>query len=503
MKKIKYIILIIFIISVCSISYILLNKPKNVEKKIETVEEQKFVFKENRILYSNDELDILSLVENKEILSDEIEITLINTTTNEELKTIKKHFDSLGNEVESSEEFVNEKEIIYGIGEYKLNIKDVKNNKEYETIINIEDKTGPILEVKDISINEKEDLDISNFVVSCIDNSNLECNINLYDLEDNEIDLSKLSIGEHKLIIKASDKSNNVTKKEVTLNIIKNPDNKVSNKNITTKQVNNSKTTSNTNTNANTINNTNTKTNATVKSLVTTDASGYDTSNKKVSCATNMLGKKGVLCTIVAEECLNAIGKSLRFDEGFNEYVLKISLDGVNSSFGFDDNGGYEKAINFTGTYKRTDKIMEYDGKRFYNINTYVINKGKLVSWDEVRYFVDENDNVIDEKKGEYTYRTIKPGDDVWDAIRYSWYTYSESNITKIGTKISLNSMQLGDFVYYTNGGTGSTHIAVYIGKNKDGKQMAVHGGYGINNEVVIAPINLSGASTPIAYRVN
>ena len=38
MKKIKYIILIIFIISVCSISYILLNKPKNVEKRKGTIE---------------------------------------------------------------------------------------------------------------------------------------------------------------------------------------------------------------------------------------------------------------------------------------------------------------------------------------------------------------------------------------------------------------------------------------------------------------------------------
>ena len=65
----------------------------------------------------------------------------------------------------------------------------------------------------------------------------------------------------------------------------------------------------------------------------------------------------------------------------------------------------------------------------------------------------------------------------------------------ELSTAVSASSAQAGDIIYYDNGGTGSAHVAIYLGNGQ-----AVHGGYlGLNVEV--QSVNIPGASTPRYYR--
>ena len=64
----------------------------------------------------------------------------------------------------------------------------------------------------------------------------------------------------------------------------------------------------------------------------------------------------------------------------------------------------------------------------------------------------------------------------------------------KLGTRVSAAQAQPGDLVYYTNGGMGFAHIAVYIGGGK-----AVHGGWN-GNQTVIQTVNVG--SGPVYLRV-
>jgi len=38
---------------------------------------------------------------------------------------------------------------------------------------------------------------------------------------------------------------------------------------------------------------------------------------------------------------------------------------------------------------------------------------------------------------------------------------------SKVGTRVSFSNLQLGDLVFYSNGGRKPTHVAIYIGKGK------------------------------------
>lgn len=65
-------------------------------------------------------------------------------------------------------------------------------------------------------------------------------------------------------------------------------------------------------------------------------------------------------------------------------------------------------------------------------------------------------------------------------------------NLFNLGPTISGSQATPGDIVYYSNGGVGIAHVAVYIGGGQ-----AVHGGWN-GNQTVVAGVNLPGASAPV-----
>lgn len=69
------------------------------------------------------------------------------------------------------------------------------------------------------------------------------------------------------------------------------------------------------------------------------------------------------------------------------------------------------------------------------------------------------------------------------------------ANLGSLGPTIPMSAASPGDIIYYANGGTGSAHIAIYIGGGR-----AVHGGWSGYNTVV-AGVNIGG-SAPVFYDI-
>lgn len=65
---------------------------------------------------------------------------------------------------------------------------------------------------------------------------------------------------------------------------------------------------------------------------------------------------------------------------------------------------------------------------------------------------------------------------------------------TNLGTPVARGNARPGDVIYYQNGGTGSFHVAVYLGNNQ-----AVHGGF-FNRNVVRYSVDIG--SGPVFYRM-
>lgn len=65
-------------------------------------------------------------------------------------------------------------------------------------------------------------------------------------------------------------------------------------------------------------------------------------------------------------------------------------------------------------------------------------------------------------------------------------------NLFNLGPTIAGSQATPGDIVYYSNGGVGSAHVAVYIGNGQ-----AVHGGWS-GNQTVVSGVNLPGGSAPV-----
>ncbi len=97
-------------------------------------------------------------------------------------------------------------------GEYPINIK--VHHKKYTTVLRIVDTVSPELTAKDVTINEGETYQASDFVESCTDNSNQKCQVEFFTLaltQDGEkIDFSKYTTeGKYLIQIVAKDSSNN------------------------------------------------------------------------------------------------------------------------------------------------------------------------------------------------------------------------------------------------------------------------------------------------------
>lgn len=81
---------------------------------------------------------------------------------------------------------------------------------------------------------------------------------------------------------------------------------------------------------------------------------------------------------------------------------------------------------------------------------------------------------------------------DCWSIVRLFYQKYLGQNPTN---RSYTDYPIAGDLIYYSNGGLGTQHWAIYLG---DG--LALHGNY--NGIAQIAPVYLAGASSPIYYRV-
>lgn len=131
----------------------------------------------------------------------------------EEIKNVKE------NDIKVDYSKVNFNEV----GTYEVNIKIYK--KKYKAKLQVVDTEAPILKVKDVSISVGDTYTAKDFVDSCKDNSNKECNVEFYDSGVNQ-DGEKINYGNYTaegtytVQIIASDKSGNKTSPvSATLNI--------------------------------------------------------------------------------------------------------------------------------------------------------------------------------------------------------------------------------------------------------------------------------------------
>lgn len=206
----KNLIIIIFIIIALIISVILfLNKDMFIKKEIddkkynnevkepEIREEPKI--KETVTLNSGDKLDYNIFFNNK------IDIEKSKITFENQDKTIQ------------NKDLILEENYIISIGTYNVLIN--YEDKTYNSVLIIKDKTSPVLEVKNITIKEGEKVTLKDFIVSCKDNSNKECNYVLTDKNAKETKLNLKDTASYYII--AKDSSDNETKKEITLTINK------------------------------------------------------------------------------------------------------------------------------------------------------------------------------------------------------------------------------------------------------------------------------------------
>lgn len=129
----------------------------------------------------------------------------------------------------SDKNLIIEDGLVNSVGKYDVKI-EIDGNI-YRSVLEINDKTAPILEVKDITVNEGEKVDVTSFIVSCVDNSLKECTYDILDLDGNTTNLD-LSYGTRKYFIIAKDESENATKKEVQLSVTKKENNSNSQSNV-------------------------------------------------------------------------------------------------------------------------------------------------------------------------------------------------------------------------------------------------------------------------------
>ena len=106
------------------------------------------------------------------------------------------------------------------VGKYSIVLEI--DGKKYDTTLEVVDTTKPNLVLKNLDINENDQYNANSFVDSCNDNSNKNCTIKFYGLDEEgkEIDYSSYkTAGTYTVKIVASDESGNQTVEETKLNI--------------------------------------------------------------------------------------------------------------------------------------------------------------------------------------------------------------------------------------------------------------------------------------------
>ena len=257
------------------------------------------------------------------------------------------------------------------------------------------------------------------------------------------------------------------------------------------------------------INKSTTKTQTTTKKTTTTKTNtltynldDFDTTNPKINCATKYVGKKNISLKTIMLSCLSVVGKDLSVDSSYREYIYVSTFDGEKNTIGFD-NEGKKKAQNITGNYTTTYKTTtNSNNEKYYDKNYYKVEKGIVITSERKRFYLNDNNEIIKEEKVPYNSSILNPGDKVWDVIEYKTELtgggQSETNIQKIGTEVSINSLKPGDFMYYDLPKF-YIDVAIYIGKDKNGNKMAVF----TDDDVFIDTIYPKNAKAIHAYRVN
>ncbi len=108
-------------------------------------------------------------------------------------------------------------------GEYEVTL--TIGEGKYKTNLIVMDTNKPNLILREITINQGKDYSVNDFVVSCVDDSNEQCQIDYYthgiDEDGNSISFDNFrTVGKYPIKITAKDSSGNETIVETTLNIV-------------------------------------------------------------------------------------------------------------------------------------------------------------------------------------------------------------------------------------------------------------------------------------------
>lgn len=131
----------------------------------------------------------------------------------EEAKEIKYYLNDKELTLDEISYLKDNKRYLKGTNKYKVIID---NNEKYTSVLNVVDKTKPIISLKDLSITSGSKYEAKNFVSQYSDNSR-ESTYTAFFKDDNQKSITKA--GDHPVTIMVCDKSNNCTEDVANLHI--------------------------------------------------------------------------------------------------------------------------------------------------------------------------------------------------------------------------------------------------------------------------------------------
>ncbi len=108
-------------------------------------------------------------------------------------------------------EKIDGKKVANKLGNYQVHLYNKEGTIDQKVILSIVDTTAPILTLKDVTLTKGQDITAESFVENCTDNSKTECHLAFAQ------ETIPNAVGEHEIVIKASDDSGNETIKTAKL----------------------------------------------------------------------------------------------------------------------------------------------------------------------------------------------------------------------------------------------------------------------------------------------
>lgn len=230
-KKRRIFLLIFTVLCIALISYFLIFKSLAFDK---------IEIKEKIVLEIGDQKpSIDSFISNNKIIDKDVKIKYENVDESLKNRNISETtiYFNLNDEEVTKEEALKsdgslnneykEKKIITSTGTYNVEIHIDK--KIYSSKLIVKDTIAPILTLKDVQIEEGNNVAISDFVESCKDNSKLECKYDFVkEKKDNNseyevIDKIDTNEGERDVLIRASDETGNQVIEKAKLKVTAKP----------------------------------------------------------------------------------------------------------------------------------------------------------------------------------------------------------------------------------------------------------------------------------------